>query len=305
MRLFNSQISGITVISRTGLGLVFILAAGSKGMDIVAFGRRIEMVLGKFGSTSATDWIFISLAIGCILLLIEFILGAMLITGYRSRRAAMASAGLLFIFAVILIWEIAAGKERECGCFGALVDRTAGQALLEDMIFLAAAVLALRCKTDKSQVKKRWALLLVGSAVCWVLFFSLSRPAFAALRTGSAWNPPGAGGETIEREDLLVWIFDPECGDCLDQVGYLDSLSGSEELPELIGLTDASPGRLREFIWDFEPEFEVRRIDTDTYRRIFLPAGSLFLVVKGRVKRIWRTGMMPESASVIAWESVQ
>jgi len=307
MRVAESNIAKINLLSRFALGLMFLIAALTKGIDVVRFGRRVEIAFGTYGVAETEFWIILALVTGCLILLLEFLLGGMLISGYRSRLAGILAAGLLLIFLIKLFWELINGQNHDCGCFGTLIERSAGEALIENLIFLSLSGLVIftshrdtESLSEISHVKrKRWTVFTLGFGIFWIIFFN-STPVFSSVvRTGSSWDVQLS--DTVETVSLnrLVWLLDPECTSCRSQVDLLNELSKTDHFPVVTGLAFATPGRIREFSWDFEILFEIKRITEDENRRIYLPSGSLILIVGNRVGKIWRPGMIPSTPEEI------
>jgi len=289
MQIHNIQAyNNITKYSRIIIGLVFLLAATTKGMDTIRFGRRIEMVFGTYGTAETEAWIFIALIIGCILLLIEFIIGSMLLFGYKSRLAMKASIGLLVIFIIKFLWEIHSGQDLDCGCFGTLIERSAGSALFENIIFLIIAIFSIKAVEQNTPKRKRLTMLIIGAGLCWISFFQLFPPGSAVARTGSVDKLSDKTIIENRYESRLIWLFDPECPECLDKLDLLNKISRNDSLPTVFGLTDATHGRIQEFLWDFNPHFEIIQISKREIQRIYLPSGSLIFIKDNRIRKIWR-----------------
>ena len=89
----------------------------------------------------------------------------------------------------------------------------------------------------------------------------------------------------------LIWVFDTDCINCQNQISSLDSLVDQEL--RVIGVTDATSGRIQEFIMDFEPSFEIQPIDSSRLKRNKLMQGSTILIRYGKVRTIWRPDQMP------------
>ncbi|MDP8240197.1 MAG: hypothetical protein P9X24_14000 [Candidatus Hatepunaea meridiana] len=284
--------------SRIIIGLVFLLAAVTKGMDIIRFGRRIEMVFGTYGAAEIEAWILIALIIGCILLLTEFIIGSMLVFGYKSRLAAKASIGLLVIFIVKFLWEIHSGQDLDCGCFGTLIERSAGSALFENIIYLIIAIFSIKAVEQNSPKRKHLTMLIIGAGLCWVLLFQLFPLGSVVARTGSVDKLPGKTIIENRYESRLIWLFDPECPECLDKLDLLNAISHNDSLPIVLGLTDATHGRIQEFLWDFNPQFEITQISEHEIQHIYLPSGSLIFIKDNRIRKIWRPKLIPSLKSL-------
>ena len=268
-------------------------------MDLVRWERQIEILFGRWGFVDTLFWMYAAIIIACILLLIEFIIGGMLVAGYRSRSASLVSIFLLSGFLAITAWEVLFDLGQSCGCFGALIRRTPESAVVEDLIFLVLAITAF-LGSDKSATKQRaWFTLVIGGAgIIWTAVFTVFPPSSAVIRTGSTWFQQADEVE-ISVNNQLLWFFDPECSDCCDQLAELEKLMHDTRLPLMSGLTNATTGRIHEFVWDYVPSFQIKRITNSEFEHVFLPVGSLILVVDGRVMKIWRPKRMPTSAEEI------
>lgn len=73
---------------------------------------------------------------------VEIALGVFLLTGWKSRYAAMAAAGLLLFFTVILTITYFRGINANCGCFS-FDDQISPKTIARDSIFLIPALFLL------------------------------------------------------------------------------------------------------------------------------------------------------------------
>ena len=281
MRFSLKTIAGF---SRLILALVLLIAAGLKSTDIVGFSRDIETMLIGFGvwENSASGESFVMFAIA--LVAIEFLLGGLLITGSSLRIITLSTLFLITGFTVISAWGTFSGKLESCGCFGALIERSPGKSLIENLILLTlATVLVLQKIPDHPQSKKPF-FILISLAVIWSTAFYIFPPDWAALRTGMIWSNPDAQPPLPDSGTMDVWILDPDCLNCQDKIEILNNLSMNGM--NLIGLTAATPGRIAEFKWDFQPQFAIHRTDSVTIKSFNVLYGSLICVVNGTVESI-------------------
>ncbi|MCF7811495.1 hypothetical protein K9N50_10960 [bacterium] len=296
------NITLLTKISRYAqiiLGLVFIFAALSKGIDPIRFGRQIEILLGIWGNAGSTVWITWAFMTGFLVLMIEFLLGIMLITKYKLRLAGVSSILLLLFFAIIITWEWSSGKNESCGCFGVLIERSHLTALIEDIFFIILAVIACLGSDTYSYVKTKVFAILVIVCLIWIVFFSIFPMKSAVIRKGSTWNLSSIKAGVFDRQVSLIWLFNPECSECTAETEKINKLASNYVLPRLYGVTDATLGRLHEYSLDFEPSFPIIRISKDDYKKIFLPDGSLILINDNCVKKIWRPKLIHTDAGDI------
>jgi len=100
----------VLALIRIGLGIVFIVAAVLKLSDVSAFAEDVanyRMVPGALVPYFA-----------CTLLGTELVAGLALVTGAKSRAAALVASVLLASFAIALSQALLRGIDTECGCFG-------------------------------------------------------------------------------------------------------------------------------------------------------------------------------------------
>lgn len=271
--------------------MIFIFAAGTKGMDLIGFQRQIEFLFESWhlDSTGIGTIVAAGNAVGVIA--VEFVLGAMLIVGYRVRTAVIGSIVLLVGFGLVVGWEVLSGSSSDCGCFGTLIQRSPQAALIEDIIMLGLATIGMASSATDKPKRGRWAGILVASGLIWTLFFVVVPLPGGALRSGMDWHPAVPNDPEQYPEEYLLWVFDPDCNSCHGQIGSLNRLAGQGL--RIIGLTDATVGGIQEFIWDFEPSFEIQSIGSDRLKRMKLLPGSTILIKQKKVQHIWRPGQLP------------
>jgi uncharacterized membrane protein YphA (DoxX/SURF4 family) len=82
---------------------------------------------------------------------IEVALGILLLTGWKTRYFAAATAGLLLMFTLILAVTYFRGIDADCGCFGP-GDRISPLTITRDGLFLLPAVFLI----VEAEIRKRW-----------------------------------------------------------------------------------------------------------------------------------------------------
>jgi len=98
----------VNLSARLCLGLVFVVAAVSKLVDLNSFAQRV----GDFGLVydalvTPTAWAVV---------LAEVLIGASLLM--HLRGSLIAAIALLLLFVSVLIYGLVLGLDIECGCFG-------------------------------------------------------------------------------------------------------------------------------------------------------------------------------------------
>ncbi len=276
------------------LGAIFIVAAASKGTDLVRFYRQTETIFESFGLPPTKLWELFAIISAMFVILIELILGAMLVTRYYYRTAVIGSLILLTGFTAFIGWAIVTESISDCGCFGALLKRSPQEALIEDIIMLVMAGFGLFGSSSSRPKVWRITSFITGLGVVWLIVFYLIQPSWGALRTGSVWEP--LDDSSTSNEPFLLWTFDPDCFECQSRVIYLNSIVAFDN--EIIALTDASPGKIQEFIWDFEPAFDIERVQSKNLDRMGLHLGSLLIVEQNRIQQVWHPKRLPKVSEI-------
>ncbi|MEE8347986.1 MAG: MauE/DoxX family redox-associated membrane protein [Acidobacteriota bacterium] len=116
------------------LGLVLLVATWAKGVEPGAFAEQIRL--------EELDFLFSARTVTLLALALEAGLGTVLFLGLR-RIWILIPTGLLVTFFLFLTgrnyWLVMNGlrdPDAACGCFGSLLERTAGEAFWQDLLLL-------------------------------------------------------------------------------------------------------------------------------------------------------------------------
>ncbi len=118
--------------ARLCLGLVLVVAAVAKLLDLNGFARRV----GDFGlvydaAVTPTAWAIV---------LAELLIGISLML--RLRGSVTCVTALLLLFISVLTYGLALGLDVECGCFGPAVQLSLGMQLFADFgLLLMCAII--------------------------------------------------------------------------------------------------------------------------------------------------------------------
>ena len=133
-------LSRLLLLFRICLGLLFIVSGLSKLMSLSHF---TEIVLNFHILPPAIAPVFSTL-----LPPLEYLLGVALILGLYPRLGALAAAGLLVMFIIAIVINLARGQMPECGCFEFIIKSRVGVRLLvNDILLLTGTVLLVKTKT--------------------------------------------------------------------------------------------------------------------------------------------------------------
>lgn len=100
------------------------------GVWLVAGGTKVSDLQGSVRAVHAYDLLpyGVSKVVGAALPFVEIAIGLLLVAGFATRIAALASAGLLVVFIGGISAAWARGLRIDCGCFGGGGELAAGQA---------------------------------------------------------------------------------------------------------------------------------------------------------------------------------
>ncbi|MFH0766084.1 MAG: MauE/DoxX family redox-associated membrane protein [Calditrichota bacterium] len=284
----SSGLEKISRWSRRGLGLIFVVAAISKGLDPIRFARQCEQILLALGCSYGSATYFLSGAVASGIILSELTIGAWLICGVYLQFAIWAGIVGLLGFLGLSIWNLSSQAFSECGCFGGFYAHTGIAAAVENISFLVVAWIG-QIKIRLTHRRKDYYLsnAIIAAILTVFALLYIFPPKGNALR-------PGASSlrliEVLGRVDLTdcwVWFLDPECVKCQNLTDEF-SLSADSTKAILVAVTAASPGRMAEFQWDFAPQFPLIRISEKEWRRFGVPAGSLVIAEGNRIQKIVR-----------------
>jgi len=131
----NAFVKHGTAIVRIVLGAVFLYAGILKATDTTAFAGSIAAyrILPYFGNYLAA----------AVLPFLEILCGALLVTGWRARVAAIVTVLMNLVFIAAMVSAVARGLEIDCGCFKQGAKEAPLLAIGRDMLFIAMALLVL------------------------------------------------------------------------------------------------------------------------------------------------------------------
>ncbi|MEE9219601.1 MAG: MauE/DoxX family redox-associated membrane protein [Acidobacteriota bacterium] len=268
------------------LGVLFLIASATKAPDPVGFAAQIE----AYGIFSG---VWITRLLAWAIIAAEAVVGACLLLGLARRKALAAAGAMLVVFTAGTAWAWARGLEHSCGCFGSLLERTPGETLVEDFILLGLVGVAFFHRAPGTAAPARWrlvAVLALGAAGV------LTPPAAARLA------PLVAEGKTFSElglDSFLPWepmqytlyaFLEPLQEGA--QVRALDLLSRRGSTP-VVGLSSADVEQIEAFRWRAGISFEIVNVSRTLLRRLSNDRPGAFLVVNGKVQKLWQ-GKLPQ-----------
>lgn len=125
----------IAILISIGLGLIFLYSGYTKLTPL------IETFEFTFVDIGIGNW-YTAPVIARILIGLEFFIGALLLMNYHLKKFTLPlTIGLLLFFIIYLLLQITiSGNSGNCGCFGEHLKMTPLQAIIKNIIMIAAAL---------------------------------------------------------------------------------------------------------------------------------------------------------------------
>jgi hypothetical protein len=275
------------------VGIVLIVAALMKATDMALFVRQIKdygiithplfLMLGAWG-----------------LILIECIFGTALLIFYRPRITIPISASLFLIFIGVNIWAWMTGVTEDCGCFGTWIMRTPGEALIEDLVLLAALFLT-GLGIRRSRIPVSRAKLGIVSGMCLV---GLVLP-IVISGVPSSWvmaphmyaieaelkqlRVQGLEDIDLKNGEYLIVLMLTDCIHCQEIVLDLNELGEQTDLFKIIALSPNDKKQREIFIQTFNPSYPIGQIDPRAFLQLLGDSDvpRIMLIKNGRLLYIW------------------
>ena len=281
------------------VGLILLAAGLVKAMDMELFIRQIM----DYGIVSERLLLILS-AWGLIAL--ECALGVALLVFYRPRPMLSLTAALLLIFAGATGWAWLTGVTEDCGCYGAWLKQTPGQALVGDLVLLAATAIAWAgCRhVQAPQTRtKAWAVTIAClSGLALPVVFGFPTSAINRVQSNGPLIGPievhGVGDVDLNKGEYLVVLMGMECFHCQEAIPDLNILCDAPDLPPLIALCTSEEADCIEFVEEFQPIFPIGHISDDLFWRLLADGDMprIILLHDGHIKRVWDQTVPDEDA---------
>lgn len=290
------------------MGLVFLLSGGIKVWEPVLFFWDAVPHVGLIGLGVYTRELA---QLAMILGPIEWGLGLALVCNWRPRVILPVTTGLMVFFVVVAGLALYRGSGANCGCFGALIERTPGEAFAEDLVMLGLLLFSWRVLL-RHQVAQwshgRW-VVISGTVLALVvagirLFPDLDRLRDSDLRPGVSLAGLKVKGAEVDlgRGVHLIELFSPKCSHCMREVPRMNEWSRTEGLPPVVALTGfvQDSADLREFRQRLQPLYPTATISSTDFLRLTAGHGypRLALVRDGVVVRVWEHNTMPTADEI-------
>ena len=228
----------------------------------------------------------------------ECAVGIALLANWRPRLTYPVSVVLMVFFIGLMVAAWKVGATDDCGCFGALVERSPGEAAVEDVVMLALLLFGWwGTRSRGTWPKAGWLVgggAVLGLVVGAVQFVpEMERLEKSDLLPGvrlTGLNPKGLETDIMEG-DYLIELMSPKCGRCIESIPKLNRLADEADLPAVIALNNfpQESEELKQFKARLQPRFPVATISKTDFFRLTVKHGypRLALVRDGVVQKVW------------------
>ena len=274
------------------VGLILLISGLLKATDINLFVKQVRdyEIISHNVLLVVTAWSVI---------VAEFTLGMSLILSFLTKWTIPLTAFLLFIFLGATAWAWFTGVTEDCGCFGAWVQRSPGEALIEDLVLLAALIPAWLGKGHPEKPVNH----IKFFAVIFACVAGLILPVLFGPPISQIGSPVSASidiqQELLEIQDIvqmdighgayLFVLMSTDCLHCRDAFKRFNIWTEETDIPPLIALCANNKEQIQTFKTEFQPKFPILQITEDKFWDL-LELGStprIFLIRNGGILKIW------------------
>jgi hypothetical protein len=250
------------------VGLILLIAGLVKAMDMELFIRQMRDygIISQHVLLAMSAWGLIAL---------ECALGIGLLIFYRPKITLPLTSLLWLTFLGATSWAWVTGATEKCGCFGAWVEHSPGQAVLENLVLLVATLLAWLWYKEshrRASRAKAWCVaiaFLTGIALPLAFGFPISRI------SQSPWekieieltklDTKGLDKANLSTGTHLIILMDTECEQCKKALPELDALAEATDLPPVTALCPNDESARTGFIEKFQPAFPLAQIEESVF----------------------------------------
>ena len=300
-----SLLSKLAGLARLAMGLVFLTAGAAKSWDPVIFYWEVVSYLDML-AVDRQAWHNLGSA-AIYLAPVEAAVGLALLFNWKPRFVYPVAVGMMALFLGLTFYAWRTGANVDCGCFGALAERSPGQAAAEDTVMLGLLLLGWwrgNLRWPRPGLARAPVIAGVGTlvalAVTGLRFYpQADRLAGSDLKPGMALQGLELKGVDVDlgSGSYLIELFNPKCSRCKKAVPKLNRWAASGRFPRLIGLNEYardSP-ELKEFVGQMRPRFDIATISSSDWMRLTAGHGwpRLAWIEDGVVMHVWEYDRMP------------
>jgi len=259
------------------IGLIFILTALLKALDLTAFAMQV----GAYGIVRDPA-LLRGIAIGATAL--EAALGALLVAGWRFKNLTWCATEVLLLgFAVLMAYGWLAHDLADCGCFGKYIELPPLPSIIKNLIMmglLGAGWWHYRRVVREGRSQLLWSRTGIALALAGCMVVLTAGITVGFSETGVAAMDPQTSEDVASRPfagfrletdrgtidlgtgEYLVVMLSATCEHCIGSVEKLNEMVELGDLPAMVCLMLGSPDGRDDFVAQTEPLFPCVPIDS-------------------------------------------
>jgi len=230
---------------------------------------------------------------------VECIVGVALLLNWKRSVVFPVATVLMAFFTVLVTLAWMQGYDESCGCFGTFLDRSAGEAVVEDVAMLALLVLAWVAGRRSKAHLARSGEIVAGAACLFLVLGSIQfvgardRISDSDLKAGVSLSGMSVQGETpsITEGEVLIVVMTPTCARCRRAVPRINRIITEGDVPDVVGLThyDQDSKELVALRETLEPAFPIGTVTKKDFMRLAWGHGvpRMALLRNGEVVQVW------------------
>ncbi len=312
------RISWRVTIGRTAqiiIGMVFLTAGLIKAWEPALFFWNVASYADLLANFLTYPWkqFFIHwqpLVYASLLVIpLEVALGTALVCNWRPRQILAIAMALMLTFVILMASAWNAGGTDSCGCFGDLVERSPGQAVIEDLILLGILILGWLAISERPHRKHSRIIVLI--AVIIALSLGGTRLALQSERLRDSDLLPGVRltgvhplGMTVNlmKGNLLLELISPACNHCGASISLMNDYLTQLPSLQIVALTSTPQDtpELRYFRDWWHPHFPIGTISMSEFLRLTHGHSTprLALIHNGVIQNTWEYDSFPNPAQL-------
>jgi hypothetical protein len=296
------------LISRFVMGIVFLVAGLPKVWDPAYFYWEIVPFTFLFGLDESTS--ILVARMGLVLGPVESITGLALLLNWRPSITFPLAIGLMAAFTALVTSAWMQGYDASCGCFGSLVERSAGEAVIEDVAMLGLLLLAWVGSMGTGALLRRSGTLMATAGLGVLVLGSVQlsgvheRISDSDLRVGVSLRGLQVLGDSSDLLDgeRVIMVMTPTCERCRRSVPRVNRLIGEVDGVDVVAVThfDQESPSLTEMIATLKPEFPIVTVTKKDFLRLAWGHGvpRMAMLRDGEVVKVWEAHELPDAEDV-------
>lgn len=200
----------LNVICRWIVGCVFIFSGFVKGVDPMGTVFKIQeyMTVWSIGSFTFEWAVPLAGVLSMCLVVLEFLVGVMLITGSFRRLTAWTLAVMMVFFTVTTLIDALTNKVTDCGCFGDAVKLTNWETFWKNvMLDIPTIWIVLTCDMRRKMRTERDSIIAIVAIIAMTIFglYNIANEPVIDFRAWKVGNQMIPFEENLEMKSYLTY----------------------------------------------------------------------------------------------------